>query len=363
MVHPLVLVSGPDAAPPAVSAILCAVTFRSRVPRMVDRVAAFLLRVPEPKRSVNVRRATFRVTAPWPFVSQCITSPSTRTIGPSDFRPTWSAFARRPTAGRPSRRTPPGHAERPLHQLAAGPVRELPGEVRLPEADRQASHRGEPRRGSRHREPVRLLPRGLRREVSGPLRRRSAPRARPYFEVAPTGALFQSLPDAARDSIARLGRRTVDVLVELNQLVQRSLKYDIRMEPGVLRRTKTLERKHGSRRDPGAGCSSILLRKLGIAARFVSGYSIQLVPDQKSLEGPKGGRSGHRGPPRLGRSLHPRGGWIGLDATSGLCAARVTSRSRPARSRHLLPRSAGASIGTRTERTTSSRRSSPSTWR
>jgi len=60
-------------------------------------------------------------------------------------------------------------------------------------------------------------------------------------------------------------------------------------------------------------------RNMGIAARFVSGYLIQLATEQTALE------STDRGPTVdsaeltcLGRSLLTRSRWIGLDPTSGL---------------------------------------------
>ena len=47
------------------------------------------------------------------------------------------------------------------------------------------------------------------------------------------GHVARALVARAKDDLMRPERRCVDVLVEMNQLVQRSLRYDIRMEPGV----------------------------------------------------------------------------------------------------------------------------------
>ena len=141
----------------------------------------------------------------------------------------------------------------------------------------------------------------------------------PYLEKAAHGPLFADFIERARSEDARSGRRVIDVLVDLNRRVQRKLKYDIRMEPGVFQPEESLERAHGSCRD-FAWLLVQMLRSLGMAARFVSGYSIQLKADEKPLHGPAGVEQD-------GTDLHawaevflPGAGWIGLDATSGLLA-------------------------------------------
>ncbi|HSD53394.1 MAG TPA: transglutaminase family protein [Burkholderiales bacterium] len=141
----------------------------------------------------------------------------------------------------------------------------------------------------------------------------------PYREKEPVGSLLVKWLEDFRRHGFKPGTNTVDFLVALNQRVQSQVKYLVRMEPGIQTPDETLQRAAGSCRDSGWLLVQIL-RHLGLAARFVSGYLVQLVADVKPLDGPAGTTTDFTDLHAWAEAYVPGAGWIGLDPTSGLLA-------------------------------------------
>ncbi|HEX4131136.1 MAG TPA: transglutaminase family protein [Pirellulales bacterium] len=138
----------------------------------------------------------------------------------------------------------------------------------------------------------------------------------PYLHAEPAGPLLAQLIGECRTGPAVA---TIDYLVDLNQRIQRRVKYLIRLEPGIQAPEETLRLASGSCRD-SAWLLVQLFRHVGLAARFVSGYLVQLRPDVKSLDGPSGAEQDFTDLHAWTEVYLPGAGWIGLDPTSGLLA-------------------------------------------
>lgn len=137
----------------------------------------------------------------------------------------------------------------------------------------------------------------------------------PYLEVNEDSDLLKNY--ISQIDISK--RRVVDFLVDVNQKLQGDIGYIIRMEPGIQSCDETLTLRKGSCRD-SAYLMVQVLRHLGLAARFTSGYLIQLVPDQKAIDGPTGPKEDFTDLHAWTEVFLPGAGWVGLDPTSGLFA-------------------------------------------
>ncbi|MCP3373961.1 DUF2126 domain-containing protein [Bradyrhizobium cajani] len=137
----------------------------------------------------------------------------------------------------------------------------------------------------------------------------------PYLETIKPDRLFAQY----LDTIPNEAPNTVNFLVELNRELQKKIRYIIRMEPGVQTPEETLSSGAGSCRD-SAWLLIQTLRHLGLAARFVSGYLVQIRPDIDPIEGPPEVENDFTDLHAWAEVYLPGAGWIGFDATSGMLA-------------------------------------------
>jgi uncharacterized protein (DUF2126 family)/transglutaminase-like putative cysteine protease len=134
----------------------------------------------------------------------------------------------------------------------------------------------------------------------------------PYQSMDPPGPLLHAFLECF------VGRKsgTISLLLDLNRNVRDEVGYVRRLEPGLQTCEETLGKRSGSCRD-SAWVLVQCLRNLGIAARFVSGYLIQLQSSDPASGGPEADSADLHA---WAEAFLPGAGWIGMDPTSGLLA-------------------------------------------
>ena len=137
-----------------------------------------------------------------------------------------------------------------------------------------------------------------------------------FLEITESGKLLQQWVNKNRETEAY----TINFITSINQQLSQDINYEIRLEAGIQTCEETLKKKIGSCRDT-AWLLVQILRHCGLAARFVSGYLIQLKQDIPSIDGPSGPKSDNADLHAWAEVYLPGAGWIGLDPTSGFFTA------------------------------------------
>lgn len=140
-----------------------------------------------------------------------------------------------------------------------------------------------------------------------------------YLQPEPLGPLLTAWMSSMRAALVKPEAGIVDFLVAVNQRLQADIGYLVRMEPGIQTPEETLQKRTGSCRD-SAWLLVQVMRHLGLAARFVSGYLIQLKADVDALDGPSGTTQDFTDLHAWTEVYIPGAGWVGMDPTSGLLA-------------------------------------------